>query len=409
MPQLPNYERETAAHPVAMAIRLFTAQATCLVDSFDALISPFREQLSAAQEEFETFLETNKKESPDDSQDKSPHPMPLSKRTAYIVLKQRLDDAQFAFDIIPRGLLLSLIAIYDHFLRNHIKAIYKVKSELRNTIQIGYTISELLRFTSLDSSIENGIERHLDHILRSSHLAQLEWLEKLLNMKLTAEVPALPRFVEITERRNMVAHCGSVATPFYVEQCQKYGVKPGASVGELLTIDNYYFIESYNCVSEIGVKLSQSTWRKIRPDEIGLADHVLRGITYSLLVTERFELARVLLEFANSLHKHSSDQFSRIFTVNLAQCYKWLGNTEKCFEVLAKKDWTAAEPSFLLAERVLYDDFDAAEELMVNTGRNRTIPEAAFRDWPLFREFRRTEQFSRAYKQVFGKPYNPDR
>jgi len=398
-----NYERETAAHPAAIAVRLFTAQATSLEDTFDTLVSPLRGELTAAEEEFERMLGT-RGDVQDDTQDQSSHPMPLTKQTAYIIRKQCLDDAQFAFDILPRALLLSLVAIYDHFLRNHIKALYTIKRELWNTIKIGYTIPELIELQDFDYIIQNGMERHLDNILRESHLAQLKWLEGLLEMKLT-DVPVLPRFIELTERRNMIAHCGGIATPFYLEQCKKCGTQPGADLGKPLIVDRAYFTECYNCIFEIGVKLSQCTWRKVRPDEIRLADHILRGITYTLLVVERFNLARNLLEFAHGLKRHSSDHFARIFTVNLAQCYKWLGETELCFEVMSKKDWTAAEPAFTLAERVLYDDFDEAKKLMIITGKNKMIPEEAFRDWPLFRKFRQTQQFKEAFLEVYGRPF----
>lgn len=405
-PPHPNYERETAAHPVAIAVRMFTAQATSLVDTFDTLINPLRGELSVAEEEFERMLGT-RGETQDENQDLSPHPMPLTKQTAYIIRKQRLDDAQFAFDILPRALLLSLVAIYDHFLRDHVKAIYNIKTELWNTLKVSYTIPELIHLRSLDDAIQYGMERHLDNILRENHLAQLKWLEGLLEMKLT-DVPALPKFIELTERRNMIAHCGGIATPFYIAQCEKYGVTAGADVGQSLNVDKEYFTECYNSVFEIGVKLSQCTWRKIRPDEIVLADHVLRGVTYTLLVVERFGLARILLEFAHGLKKHSSDHFTRIFTVNLAQCYKWLGETDKCFEIMRKKDWTATEDSFTLADRVLHDDFDEAKRLMIRTGKNKVIPDEAFRDWPLFRKFRLTEQFKEAYYEIYGRQFIHD-
>jgi len=355
-----NYERETTTHPVAVAVRNFTAQTIGLIDIFDILVDPLRGQLNIAEEEFRSVEATRNLD--DAILDQTPHPMPLEKQTAYIICKQRLDDAHFAFDSIPRALLLSLVAIYDNFLRDHIKAIYQIKSELRSTIKTSYTVPELIELSDLNNAIEAGMERHLDNVLRENHLAQLQWLENLLGMKLTVNVPALPRFIELTERRNMIAHCGGIATPFYVTQCRRYKIEPGTDVGKPLTVDKPYFTECYDRIFEIGVKLSQCTWRKIRSDEIGLADHILRSITYTLLVAERFELAKILLEFAQALKRHSSDNITRIFTVNLAQCYKWLGETEKCQEVLHSRDWTAAEPAFVLAHCVLNDDFVEAKK-----------------------------------------------
>lgn len=403
-----TYDKEATGHPVAVAVRNFAAQSTSLLDVFDPLVNPLHGQYNKAKEDFERVIQ-HKNQLLNESEYQSPHTMPLEKQTAYIINKQQLDDAQFAFENIPRALLLSLVSIYDHFLRNHIKAIYNIKPELRNTIKTSYAISELIEHTSLAATIEDGIERHLDNILRENHLTQLKSLETLLDMKLTDNVSALSQFIELTERRNIIAHCGGIATPFYVMQCGKHKAQAGASIGQSLGVDKPYFTNCYNCIFEISIKLSQCTWRKIRQDQIHLADHVLRGITYNLLVVERFELSRILLEFAaHELKKHSSDHFARIFTVNLAQCYKWLGDTQKCYEVLQKKDWTATEPAFTLAERVLHDDFDEAGKLMVITGKNKFIPEEAFRDWPLFRQFRDTEQFRKSFIKIYGQPFESE-
>ncbi len=400
-----TYDKEAAGHPVAVAVRNFAAQSTSLLDIFDQLVNPLREQYDKAKETFERVIQ-HKDQLLNESEYQSPHTMPLEKQTVYIINKQQVDDAQFAFENIPRALLLSLVSIYDNFLRNHIKAIYSIKPELRNNIKTSYAISELLEHIDLAAAIEDGIERHIDNILRENHLAQLKFLETLLDIKLTYNIPALSQFIELTERRNMIAHCGGIATQFYVMQCGKHKIQAGASIGQPLGVDKPYFANCYNCIFEIGVKLSQCTWRKIRQDQIHLADHVLRGITYNLLVVERFELSRILLEFAaHELKKHSSDHFARIFTVNLAQCYKWLGDNKMCHEVLQKKDWTAIEPAFTLAERVLHDDFDEAGKLMILNGKNKFIPEEAFRDWPLFRQFRDTEQFKKAFIEIYSRPF----
>ena len=405
-PTLSRLERETATHPVAVAARMFAARATSLVDSFHMLVLPLNETLQKAEDELEHLLSLYSDPGERELLEVSPHSMPLTKQTAYIRARQKRDDAHFAHDILPRALLLALVAYYDYFLREHIQALYSIRPELRSSLQVSYTIPELIEFNSVDAAVQYGIERHLDSVLRESHLAQIKWLERLLDMKLT-DVPVLPQFLELTERRNLIAHCGGIVNSHYVSRCKSFGAAPGGEVGEALIIDQRYFEQSFNVVFELTVKLSQSTWRKVRPDEMALADHVLRSITYTLLVLERFDLARATLEFAHALKKHSSDHFSRIFTVNLAQCYKWLGDIHKCHEVMKTKDWTATEDSFILADRVLHDDFAEARRLMVRTASNGVIPEAAFRDWPLFREFRKSHYFQEAYMEVYGRPFAP--
>ena len=48
------------------------------------------------------------------------------------------------------------------------------------------------------------------------------------------------------------------------------------------------------------------------------------------------------------------------------------------------------------------------KKYMSLTGKNNIIPEEAFRDWPLFREFRRTREFSEAFAEIYGRPFTPE-
>jgi hypothetical protein len=57
---------------------------------------------------------------------------------------------------------------------------------------------------------------------------------------------------------------------------------------------------------------------------------------------------------------------------------------------------------FKLANHVLNDDFDAAQKYMQKDG---ILSEDSFGDWPLFLEFRKTQQFQSAYIKRFGKRY----
>lgn len=92
--------------------------------------------------------------------------------------------------------------------------------------------------------------------------------------------------------------------------------------------------------------------------------------------------------------------------VNLAQAYKWNGDQKECDEILQSIDWSAKADHLRLAYLVLADKYADAGDLMRRVGSdNPMLSKQSYRDWPLFREFRRQPQFLEAYQEVFGEGF----
>ena len=68
-------------------------------------------------------------------------------------------------------------------------------------------------------------------------------------------------------------------------------------------------------------------------------------------------------------------------------------------------DWSAVSTKFLLPVAVLKEKYDKAERIMSAMDGRDPINEHAFRTWPVFRDFRRTEHFKRAFKKIYGRDY----
>ncbi len=93
-----------------------------------------------------------------------------------------------------------------------------------------------------------------------------------------------------------------------------------------------------------------------------------------------------------------------MFLVNRAQAYKWSGDKQTTAEILRQQDWSATSDSFKLAEAVLNERYEEAARLMKTIGPSGEPHKVDYRDWPLFREFRKTPEFRKAYEDVFGQP-----
>ena len=94
-----------------------------------------------------------------------------------------------------------------------------------------------------------------------------------------------------------------------------------------------------------------------------------------------------------------------MFIVNYVIATKYSGDNDKAISLLDKHDWSSCSQDFQLAVAVLKEDFDLANEIMISIGSKGVVRKHHYHDWPLFRDFRETEQFQKAYENVFGEPY----
>jgi len=276
-----------------------------------------------------------------------------------------------------------------------------------NACQRQFTFCELASFSSLDAARDHIIEKEIESILRSSHSDQFDWMENRFGIPLRKDLSIWPRFVELTERRNLFVHCDGIVSSQYLSICGKHGAMPSEDInlGDVLDVDAKYFIEAFHCLFELGVKLGHVLWRKLCPEELESADSHLNNICFTLLTEEKYRLAKIMLHFSTTtLKKHHSEIDRRVFIINYAIALKHLkDNSYK--ELLKKEDWSVCRQDFQLAIAVLHDKYEEAATLMKAIGRAGRPAEHEYKTWPLFKEFRRTEEFRKAYRQIFKKKY----
>lgn len=322
-------------------------------------------------------------------------------------LMGRRRKMRMAFRTVPNSFLVSLVSQFDEFLGDLVEAIFESRPEMLTASERSLTYGTLLGFSSLDDARAYLIEKEVESVLRKNHAEQFDWLENKLGIPLRKGLDSWPEFIEVTERRNLLVHTGGVVSSQYLVTCKAHAVALPSDLvlGKTLRVSRSYFDLAYECLFEIAVKLVNVVWRKLQPDECKRSDTQLLNTCYELLEDERYELARRLGDFATCVLKHhSSDDMRRRLVVNRAQAYKWLGKKEKALEIMAAEDWTASSDTFRLADAVIHDDFERAAAYMERAGKKED--KSSYRDWPLFKEFRKTEAFLRTYEAVFGEAFN---
>ncbi len=320
---------------------------------------------------------------------------------------RRVQKAQQAQLLVPRGLFVALVSQFDAFVGGLIRQLFKLRPEFVNSSGRNLTFSQLAEFGSIEAAREFVIDKEIESVLRDSHADQFDWLEGKFNLPLRKDLSAWPSFIEATERRNLFVHTNGVVSRQYLEVCRKHTCQlpDNICLGQSLRLTREYFKAAYECFLEIGVKLGQVLWRKIQPGDIKKADTNLLSVTYNLIAEERYQLARVLLDFATEILKvHASEESRLTFVVNRAQTYKWTGDEEKCRDILNSEDWTATSLKFRLAYAVLRDDFEEANGIVKQIGKDDPeVDRHAYREWPLLKGLRKSPEFGRLFEQIFGE------
>ena len=308
--------------------------------------------------------------------------------------------------LLPRSFLVSLISQYDAYLGSLIRVIFYKKPEILNSSEKNLTFSQLVGFSTVDDARRFIVEKEIEAVIRESHIEQIRWLEKKLDMPLTKGLDIWPAFVEITERRNLFVHTDGIVSEQYLSVCKENSVEfpSETKIGDSLDVSQEYFKKSCDCCFELGLKLAHVIWRKLAPEDRERADTSLNQTCFELISAGEYKLATELLTFATeTIKKHSSEEIFLYMVINKAQSLKWDGRDGDCKALIDTIDWSAKGHKYNLAKLVLLDDYDEVAHLMKAIGPNGEVDKVSYTNWPLFKEFRKTKVFHKAFEDVFGE------
>lgn len=303
---------------------------------------------------------------------------------------------------------MALVSQYDNFLGLLIETILLSRPEILNGSEKTLSFSELVAFDSIEAAREHIIEKEVESVLRENHAEQFDWLERKFKTPLREGLSIWPSFIEVTERRNLFVHTGGQISGQYLKVCQTHKVDCGdISKGGYLGVSTEYFEQAHEIVFEVGVKLAHVLWRKMKPDDREKADRNLLRISYDLLCQEKNRQAIAILDFATDvLKKLFSAEYKLSFVVNRAQAYKWSGDNDHALQILDNEDFSAVHDKYRLAEAVLRENYKKAFKLVRSIGAHGEIDLAAYREWPLFREFRKQKELETVIREIFSEPLN---
>ncbi|TCO69708.1 hypothetical protein [Chromatocurvus halotolerans] len=309
---------------------------------------------------------------------------------------------------LEKSLFINLFSVFDKFVGDLVAVLYGKQPDLYKNINKEISLSEALKYGSMEELRQVFLDREIESIRRKSYLEQFKDLENKFSIKLT-QFPEWPIFIERAQRRNLFTHCDGIVSKQYLDSCREAGcqLKGDVALGDQLKIGPKYLFESCRLICQVGIMLGQTLWRKTQEDDLEKADSHLSSIVFNYLHMEHWGKAISISKFAQALPKISTDEIERIFSVNHAIALCAIDKRKEAKAILDMKDWSATTHDFKLAYAILTDDYAKAEEIMCKLGKKgELINEISYHDWPLFREFRDSKEFFSAYEKVYGYKYS---
>ena len=385
-------------------INLLNAQ----LDSFPLVFNTLAINVKTSINHFDKFTkENNIKIEKDESKNNVTYEVPIELGKEFERVKDELSRSISAFSLIPKNTVVAMVSVYDAFLADIIECAYTIKPQLLNACEKEFSFSDIIKFGSIENLKKHVLEKDVESIIRESHTKQLEILSKKFSVELTKDLPSYKDFIEITERRNLFVHTNGKVSSQYLKICTKRPLdhkEKDVQIGEELSVSPIYIEHCYNVLFEIGVKLGQVIWRKLEND-LEKADDSLIDIGYELLKSKKYSLACVIMDFSCKPYvKHFNKECEYVLCVNRALAYYLEGNKEQCKKIINEIDWSGTDLNFRLAHKVLMEKYDEAIKLMKNIGEKDNM-RYGYAEWPLFYNFRKTQEFKDAYKEIYGCDY----
>lgn len=328
----------------------------------------------------------------------------LDSKKALEILRSFPHEAMMAETIFT-----SIFSILDAFLNVLLHHLYaRNPSRVNQSEEKTVDVSDVLNRTK-EEIVNSLIDKEVESLLRESYVKNFAKLAKRFEVESLTKFENWPRFVECSQRRNLITHCGGVVSQQYVDICRNQGIKLAESVklGERLTISEEYLLTSISLVTEVGVKLGQVLWRTFGAEAIKVADVQLGDLLFQLLKREEWTLALRLGEFGRECgnRKYPTPRRERsvkVITINHAQAAKWSGDEKTAHAIIDAADWSGSSIDFPFAVACIKGNWDEAATLMREIGLgSQLIPVHAY-TWPVFREFRVQPIFSATFEEVFG-------
>ena len=386
-------------------LNMFIESINCLRETFGYSEGMLHMQKQNADKAYAEFIAPYKSVSENGSL-----AIPNDKLRGFRKIERRKKIAEKAIQLIPPTYIVSAVSMFDSFLAGIIRCIYSLKPELLLESNMNFLYRDLVEYDSIKEVKNRIVENTIEKLFRESHTEQIAWIEKAIGVKTLRDYVGWPNYIELTERRNLFVHSEGVVSCQYIDECKKnrYNVN-NISIGNRLLADKDYFDQSYNLLYEMAIMLTQILINKLYIGKYCVdtseRDNILITCVFDLIVDKQYEIAINVSNFVSDSKTFCHNNKDKAFIeLNLAQAYKWSGNSFECKKVLDSMDDSIMINDLRIPKLTLEDRFEDVYPLMISVGdRSEILKKESYREWPIFKEIRKEEEFADTFKKIFNE------
>ena len=321
----------------------------------------------------------------------------VGKRNGNIKEERRL-FSQFADmpSIHGAASLMMAVTRFEEFISNYL-------AELYTAFPQKYLNNQTLSYSEIQSS---NIEDIKDVIVRREVDAKMresfkEWFKLFAShgVKCKSFESDLNSLAEIYARRNIYVHNSGKVNPSYLLAVPHSKAKDG----ERLSVDGSYIQFVFNTFNRIIVLLLIESAKMDEPNSSAFLNDIFYNL-FDLLQRQQYEVCEVaFLELCKQSKLNT--EFKMMSQVNSWICAKALRGLSTIEKEIQQFDDSALHQRFQLAKIILLEKYDDSNLLLVELLNKKEITSTMIEEWPLFRWYRESEQYSRlkaSHPKLFG-------
>ncbi|MBX9660561.1 MAG: hypothetical protein K2X00_18550 [Nitrospiraceae bacterium] len=318
---------------------------------------------------------------------------------------ERVQRIERGIDALPSALLLSIVATFDSNMADVVRSMLNIKGGSLNFGNKTVPLNEVLQASSIEEFRDRILNEEIYLFSRGSHEEQVQYIEKTFHISIIDHWKRWPDFIEVFERRNLIAHGEKTFTQRYVSICERHKYKGARAVsGKKVRLPSNYLYQALEILLEFSVLLIFSLWRKHAPAEEADAFSAVNVTSFKMISNKQFVVAMRILDYVLGLkNTDAPENIRRMMVVNLAGAHKQLKNEKKCLETLNTMDWSASSENYRICVSALKGDIKEVCNLLPLVYATKSISASQFREWPVFDFIRNDADFAAKFHDVFGE------
>lgn len=317
----------------------------------------------------------------------------------------RYEKMKAGLSKVPSAIFLGLIASFDSLIVDILGKMLRLKKGWLEKSQRSLPLATLATAENLDQLIEEAVADEIYQFSRGSHDEQARYIEEQFGIGIRERWKRWPDYIEIFERRNLIAHGESTFNKRYVSICSRSGHRGSEKLlGTDVELRDSYLNQSLDILVEFAVLLSFQLWRKGQDTDEDEAFTNLSEAVYKLTEHGKYRAAERIADFAIGLKgTNASDSVMRRLIVNRASALRHDEREEEAVALLDTVDWSASSNVFRICVAAVKVDKEAFLALLPKVKNSDEIRARSFVDWPVFEFVRSDEDVRTALVENFGE------